>query len=295
MAARILDGAALAQCIRTDIAAEVRRLEREGQRRPGVAVLLVGDDPASRIYVAHKQRDCEEVGFKHDVRRLPATTSSEALLRLVDELNADDSIDGILLQLPLPAPLIAAPILERIAPDKDVDGVHPYNIGRLAMREPTLRSCTPKGVMTLLEHTGVTLRGLHATVVGASNHVGRPMGLELLWNGCTVTTAHKFSHGIDALVSASDIVVPATGRRGLIRGAWIKLGAIVVDVGITRDARNRLHGDVEFEAARQRAAWITPVPGGVGPMTRASMLQNVLQAATKLNALAPGGAEACQP
>ena len=280
MTARILDGTALAQSIRTEIAAAVRERERRGRRPPGVAVLLVGEDAASRIYVAHKQRDCEEVGYKHDIRHLPATTSAATLIEIIEALNADATIDGILVQLPLPAPLAASPILERIHPAKDVDGVHPYNIGRLALREPTLRSCTPKGVMTLLERTQSTLRGSHALVVGASNHVGRPMGLELLCVGCTVTTAHKFSHGIAELVAAADIVVSATGQRGLIRGGWIKPGAIVIDVGITRDARNRLHGDVEFDAARHRAAWITPVPGGVGPMTRVSMLQNVLQAAT---------------
>ena len=279
MTGRILDGAAIAKAIRADIAAAVRGRTQDGARPPGVAVVLVGDDAASRIYVDHKQRDCEEVGYKHDIRRLPANTPTAALIELIDDLNADASIDGILVQLPLPAPLPAAPILERIAPAKDVDGVHPYNIGRLALREPVLRSCTPKGVMTLLAHTGTALLGMHATVVGASNHVGRPMGLELLHVGCTVTTAHKFSRDVPALVAAADIVISATGRRGLIRGSWIQPGAIVIDVGITRDARNRLHGDVEFEAARQRAAWITPVPGGVGPMTRVSMLQNVWQAA----------------
>ena len=280
MTARILDGAALAKSLRSDIASAVRRGVERGRRRPGVAVLLVGDDSASHIYVDHKARDCEEVGYKHDIRRLPATTAAAALMEMIDDLNADASIDGILVQLPLPAPLDAAAILERIDPAKDVDGVHPYNIGRLALRKPALRSCAPKGVMTLLAETGAPLLGRHATIVGASNHVGRPMGLELLYVGCTVTTAHKFSQDVPALVAAADIVVSATGRRGLIRGEWIKPGAIVIDVGITRDERNRLHGDVEFEAASRRAAWITPVPGGVGPMTRASMLQNVLQAAS---------------
>ncbi len=183
------------------------------------------------------------------------------------------------MQLPLPVHLDAPRILEHIAPTKDVDGVHPYNIGRLALRQPTLRSCTPKGIMILLEQTGTSLRGLAATVLGASNHVGRPMGLELLLAGCTVTTAHKFSHDTAAHVAVADIVISATGQRGLVRGDWIKPGAIVIDVGITRDSRNRLHGDVDFEAARTRAAWITPVPGGVGPMTRVAMLQNVLQSA----------------
>ncbi len=279
MTARILDGNAIAGSIRKDVAGVVASRLEQGRRRPGVAVLLVGDDPASAIYVKHKRRDCLEVGFKHDIRRLPANTTEAALVRMIEELNADDTIDGMLVQLPLPGHLDPQHILERIASAKDVDGVHPYNIGRLALRQPALRSCTPKGIMALLERTGTPLRGLSATVVGASNHVGRPMGLELLLAGCTVTTAHKFTRDTAAHVAAADIVVSATGQAGLVRGEWIKPGAIVIDVGITRDRDNRLHGDVDFEAACERAAWITPVPGGVGPMTRVAMLQNVLQAA----------------
>jgi methylenetetrahydrofolate dehydrogenase (NADP+)/methenyltetrahydrofolate cyclohydrolase len=201
------------------------------------------------------------------------------LVRNVEELNADPTIDGILVQLPLPPQIDATDILERILPHKDVDGFHPYNIGRLALRQPALRSCTPKGIMQLLECTGVAIRGLDATIVGASNHVGRPMGLELLLAGCTVTTAHKFSRDTAAHVRTADILVSATGRRGLIKGDWIKPGAIVIDVGITRDADGHLHGDVEFEIACERAGWITPVPGGVGPMTRVALLQNTLFAA----------------
>ncbi len=279
MSARILDGNAIAGSIRKDIATVVAARVGRGVRRPGVAVLLVGDDPASAIYVKHKRRDCVEVGFKHDIRHLPAEAPEGALVDAIEELNGDGTIDGMLVQLPLPAHLDAPRILERIAPSKDVDGVHPYNIGRLALRQPTLRSCTPKGIMALLERTETPLRGLAATVLGASNHVGRPMGLELLLAGCTVTTAHKFTRDTPAHVAAADVVVSATGQAGLVRGDWIKPGAIVVDVGITRDRNNRLHGDVEFEAARERAAWITPVPGGVGPMTRVAMLQNVLQSA----------------
>ena len=279
MTARILDGNAIAGSIRKDIAGVVAARLEQGRRRPGVAVLLVGDDPASAIYVKHKRRDCLEVGFKHDIRRLPADTTEAALVGMIEELNADDTIDGMLVQLPLPGHLDPQHILERIAPAKDVDGVHPYNIGRLALRQPALRSCTPKGIMALLERTETPLRGLSATVVGASNHVGRPMGLELLLAGCTVTTAHKFTRDTAAHVAAADIVVSATGQAGLVRGEWIKPGAIVIDVGITRDRHNRLHADVDFEAAYERAAWITPVPGGVGPMTRVAMLQNVLQAA----------------
>ncbi|MCY3820445.1 MAG: bifunctional methylenetetrahydrofolate dehydrogenase/methenyltetrahydrofolate cyclohydrolase FolD [Gammaproteobacteria bacterium] len=278
MTARILDGNAIAASIRSRIAAAVAERRERDLRPPGVAVLLVGDDPPSEIYVRLKQRDCREVGFKHDIRHLSANTQPSELAAMIDELNADDSIDGILVQLPLPPQFDASRILERIDPAKDVDGVHPYNIGCLALRRPTLRSCTPKGIMTLLEHTGQELRGLDATIVGASNHVGRPMTLELLLVGCTVTSAHKFSRDAASHVAAADIVVSATGQRGLIRGDWIKPGAIVIDVGITRE-NNKLYGDVDFEAAAKRAAWITPVPGGVGPMTRVSMLENALESA----------------
>jgi methylenetetrahydrofolate dehydrogenase (NADP+) / methenyltetrahydrofolate cyclohydrolase len=279
MAARILDGNAIAAAAREEIRARVAARARAGLRPPGLAVVLVGDDPASQIYVRHKERDCREVGFKSDSRRLPATTTEAELDAIVDELNADPTIDGILVQLPLPDAIDANRVLERIDPAKDVDGYHPLNIGRLALRRPVLRSCTPKGVMQLLEHTGVAIRGLDATVIGASNHVGRPMCLELLLAGCTVTTAHKFTRDLRRHVEPADIVVSATGRPGLIRGEWIKPGAIVIDVGIVRNQAGRLLGDVEFDAASARASWITPVPGGVGPMTRVAMLQNALYAA----------------
>lgn len=279
MPAQILDGNAIAAALRRDITARVNARSAAGQRPPGLAVLLIGDDPASHIYVRHKRRDCQEVHFKSDVRELPTETRQSEVLRLIDELNVDPTIDGILVQLPLPAHLDPSPILERIDPHKDVDGYHPYNIGRLALRQPVLRSCTPKGIMQLLEHTGVPVRGLDATIVGASNHVGRPMGLELLLAGCTVTTAHKFSKDTRKHVKSADILVSATGKPGLIRGDWIKTGAIVIDVGITREASGHLVGDVEFGPASERAAWITPVPGGVGPMTRVALLQNALQSA----------------
>jgi methylenetetrahydrofolate dehydrogenase (NADP+) / methenyltetrahydrofolate cyclohydrolase len=279
MTAQILDGSALAARLRKDLASTVSARTSKGLRPPGLSVILVGDDPASAIYVRGKQRDCVEAGFKSDVRHLPADTTHDELVRHVDELNADTSIDGILVQLPLPPQIDSTDILERILPHKDVDGFHPYNIGRLALRQPVLRSCTPKGIMQLLEHTGVPIRGLDATIVGASNHVGRPMGLELLLAGCTVTTAHKFSRDTERHVRFADVLVSATGKQGLIKGDWIKPGAIVIDVGITRDADGRLHGDVEFELARERASWITPVPGGVGPMTRVAILQNTLYAA----------------
>jgi methylenetetrahydrofolate dehydrogenase (NADP+)/methenyltetrahydrofolate cyclohydrolase len=279
MPAQILDGNAIAAALRHEIAATVQARTEAGLRAPGLAVLLVGDDPASHIYVRHKRRDCQQVQFKSDVRELPTDTSQQQLFVLINELNEDPSIDGILVQLPLPEHIDPSAVLERIDPHKDVDGYHPYNIGRLALRQPVLRSCTPKGIMQLLEHTGTPIRGLDATIVGASNHVGRPMGLELLLAGCTVTTAHKFSKDTRSHVARADILVSATGKPGLIQGDWIKPGAIVIDVGITREASGHLVGDVEFEAALERAAWITPVPGGVGPMTRLALLQNALQSA----------------
>jgi methylenetetrahydrofolate dehydrogenase (NADP+)/methenyltetrahydrofolate cyclohydrolase len=279
MTARIIDGNAIAAALRAQIRETVTTRTAAGMRPPGLAVILVGNDPASEIYVRHKRTDCEEVGFHSEVQHLSANVTQEDLEQRILSLNDDPAIDGILVQLPLPVHLDAARIIDRIDPGKDVDGVHPFNIGRLALRRPTLRSCTPKGVMQLLEHTGVTLRGLDATVIGASNHVGRPMGLELLLAGCTVTTAHKFSRDTRAAVRNADIVVAAVGRAGLVPGDWIKPGAIVIDVGITRGERGKLHGDVRFDEALERASWITPVPGGVGPMTRVAMLQNTLQAA----------------
>ena len=279
MTAQILDGNAIAARSRKDVASQIAARVSNGLRRPGLAVILVGDDGPSAIYVRAKQRDCAEVGFKSDVRHLPADTPHAELARHVDELNGDPTIDGLLVQLPLPPQIDSTDILERILPKKDVDGFHPYNIGRLALRQPVLRSCTPKGIMQLLEHTGVAIRSLNATIVGASNQVGRPMALELLLAGCTVTIAHKFTYDTERHVRSADILVSATGKQGLIKGDWIKDGAIVIDVGITRDADGRLHGDVEFAEARKRASWITPVPGGVGPMTRIATLQNTLYAA----------------
>ena len=279
MAAQILDGNAVARAIRADIAAKVRERAARGQRPPGLAVVLVGDDPGSIIYVRLKRKDCEQVGFKTTVRHLPENTSEAQLLALVEELNASPDIDGILVQLPLPAHIDAVRATELIAPAKDVDGVHPHNMGRLVLREPSHRPCTPKAVMTLLARTGVVLRGLHAVVVGASNHVGRPMGLELLLVGCTVTTVHRFSTDTADRVASADIVVSATGKAGLIRRHWVKPGAIVIDVGIVAQADGSLRGDVAFDEVSPRASWITPVPGGVGPVTRASLLQNTLTAA----------------
>ncbi|MFU8814814.1 MAG: bifunctional methylenetetrahydrofolate dehydrogenase/methenyltetrahydrofolate cyclohydrolase FolD [Pseudomonadales bacterium] len=279
MSAKILDGNAIAQTLRAEIRERVQTRTAAGLRPPGLAVILVGSDPASEIYVRHKRKDCEEVGFHSNVQHLSANITQEDLAERVVALNHDATIDGVLVQLPLPEHIDAARIIDLISPAKDVDGIHPFNIGRLALRRPTLRSCTPKGVMLLLKHTGIPIRGLDATVVGASNHVGRPMGLELLLAGCTVTTAHKFTRDSRLAAASADLLICAVGKPGLVRGDWIKPGAIVIDVGITRDERGRLHGDVLFDEAAERASWITPVPGGVGPMTRVAMLQNTLLAA----------------
>lgn len=283
MIAKLIDGKAIAASLRQQIAQRVAERRQQGLRAPGLAVILVGTDPASQVYVSHKRKDCEEVGFHSQAYDLPASTSQDELLSLIDRLNEDPEIDGILVQLPLPQHLDASLLLERIRPDKDVDGFHPYNIGRLAQRMPLLRPCTPKGIITLLQSTGVDLYGLDATVVGASNIVGRPMALELLLAGCTVTVTHRFTRNLAEHVSRSDLVVVAAGKPGLVKGEWIKPGAIVIDVGINRLDDGRLVGDVEFSAAAERAGWITPVPGGVGPMTRACLLENTLYAAEQLH------------
>lgn len=279
MTAQLIDGKTIAATLRQQIAKRVTERLQQGQRAPGLAVILVGSDPASEVYVSHKRKDCEEVGFISRAHDLPSETSQQQLSELIDNLNADPSIDGILVQLPLPSHLDASKILERIRPDKDVDGFHPFNIGRLAQRIPLLRPCTPKGIMTLLEGTGIDLHGLDAVIVGASNIVGRPMALELLLAGCTTTVTHRFTKDLEAHVRRADLVVVAVGKPGLVKGEWIKPGAIVIDVGINRQADGKLVGDVDFQSACERAAWITPVPGGVGPMTRACLLENTLQAA----------------
>ena len=283
MNAKLIDGKQIAANLRKDIASKVTERKNNGLRLPGLAVILVGSDPASQVYVSHKRKDCEEVGFLSRSHDLPATTSQQELLDLIDSLNDDAEIDGILVQLPLPAHLDASQLLERIRPDKDVDGFHPYNIGRLAQRMPLLRPCTPMGIVRLLNSTGVDLYGLDATVVGASNIVGRPMALELLLAGCTTTVTHRFTKSLEEHVRRSDLVVVAAGKPGLVKGEWIKPGAIVIDVGINRMEDGRLVGDVEFGPAAERASWITPVPGGVGPMTRACLLENPLHACEHLH------------
>jgi methylenetetrahydrofolate dehydrogenase (NADP+)/methenyltetrahydrofolate cyclohydrolase len=283
MSASLIDGKQIAAQTRAEVAERVRQRLAAGGRAPGLAVILVGDDPASEVYVAHKRRACAEAGILSRSHDLPADTEQDALLRLIDQLNDDPAIDGILVQLPLPPQIDSETVIERIRPDKDVDGFHPYNIGRLAQRLPTLRPCTPYGVLRLLDSIGEPYKGRHAVVVGASNIVGRPMALELLLAGATVTVCHRFTTDTDEHVARADIVVVAVGKPGLLKGAWIKPGATVIDVGITRDENGRLRGDVEFDAAAERAAWITPVPGGVGPMTVAMLLSNTLEACERFH------------
>lgn len=283
MTAQLIDGKAIAANIREEIAQKVAARRKEGLRTPGLAVILVGNDPASEVYVAHKRKDCEQVGFISESYDLPVTITQHELLALIDQLNNNTAIDGILVQLPLPEHLDAEPVLERIRPDKDVDGFHPFNIGRLAQRNPLLRPCTPKGIIKLLQSTKENLYGLDALMVGASNIVGRPMALELLLAGCTTTIAHRFTKDLAAHVARADLVIVGVGKPGLVKGEWIKPGAIVIDVGINRMPDGKLIGDVEFEEAAKRAKWITPVPGGVGPMTRACLLENTLYAAEELH------------
>lgn len=279
MTAKILDGKGTADQILNNIRRQVEERVKAGKRVPGLAVILVGDNPASSIYVRNKRRSCEVAGIHSVSVDLPSATTQEELLACIDRFNADAAIDGILVQLPLPEHIDSETVIERIRPDKDVDGFHPYNIGRLALRMPTLRPCTPFGVMTLLKLTGEDLRGKNALVVGASNIVGRPMGLELLHADCTVTTAHSLTRDLPSFVRQAEILVVAIGNPNFVKGAWIKEGAIVIDVGISRLPDGKICGDVEFESACRQASWITPVPGGVGPMTVATLLENTLKAA----------------
>ncbi|SUC19560.1 bifunctional 5,10-methylene-tetrahydrofolate dehydrogenase/ 5,10-methylene-tetrahydrofolate cyclohydrolase [Proteus vulgaris] len=278
MSARIIDGKSIAQTIRSEVTEKVKQRINAGKRAPGLAVILVGNNPASQIYVGSKRRACDEVGFISRSYDLPDTTSEADLLSLIDQLNEDNTIDGILVQLPLPAGIDNVKVLERIRPDKDVDGFHPYNVGRLCQRAPKLRPCTPRGVVTLLERCDIPMNGLNAVIIGASNIVGRPMSLELLLAGCTTTVTHRFTKDLRFHVEHADLVVVAVGKPNFIPGEWIKPGAIVIDVGINRLESGKVVGDVEFEVASQRAGWISPVPGGVGPMTVATLIQNTLQA-----------------
>ena len=278
MAAKIIDGKTIAQQVKDEVCTRVKQRLAEGKRAPGLAVVLVGDNPASQIYVASKRKVCDEVGFVSRSYDLPSSTTESALLALIDELNADNTIDGILVQLPLPEGIDNTKVIERIAPDKDVDGFHPYNVGRLCQRDPLLRACTPRGIITLLERHNVDMFGLNAVVVGASNIVGRPMSLELLLAGCTTTVTHRFTKNLRQHVEQADLLIVAVGKPGFIPGEWIKPGAIVIDVGINRLESGKVVGDVEFSVAQERASLITPVPGGVGPMTVGTLIQNTLQA-----------------
>jgi methylenetetrahydrofolate dehydrogenase (NADP+)/methenyltetrahydrofolate cyclohydrolase len=279
MTARLISGKPLADKIREDVRLAVNERLEKGLRRPGLAVVLVGDDPASSIYVNNKRKACEEVGFVSRAHDLNAATTQTELLTLIEELNQDPEIDGILVQLPLPEQIDENVVIEAIDPAKDVDGFHPTNVGRLAQRAPRLRPCTPLGVMRLLEANGIEIRGKDAVVVGASNIVGRPMALELLLAGATVTICHRFTKNLEQKVRQAEILVVAVGKKNLIPGDWIADGAVVIDVGINRRDDGTLAGDVEFEEARKKASWITPVPGGVGPMTVAILLENTLKSA----------------
>ncbi len=279
MTARILDGKRIADELLQRVRGRVAARLAAGRRAPGLAVVLGGDDPASGVYVKNKRKACRQVGFESYDYDLPASSDEATLYALIDRLNADPAVHGILVQLPLPPHIDATALINRIDPRKDVDGFHAANVGALALRQRGLRPCTPKGVMTLLAHTDRPVRGEHAVVVGVSNHVGRPMALELLLAGCTTTTCHKFTRDLPSFVRQADILVVAVGRAGLVKGEWIKPGAVVIDVGINRLDDGSLVGDVEFEAAAERAAWITPVPGGVGRMTVATLIENTLEAA----------------
>ncbi len=281
MSARIIDGKRIANTLRQQVRQQIDQRLAAGMRAPGLAVVLVGADPASEVYVRNKRKACTEAGIVSFAHDLPSDTSQSALLALIDALNADARVDGILVQLPLPVHIDDGTVIERIHPDKDVDGFHPYNVGRLAQRIPALRPCTPCGIMTLLEHTEVKVKGAEAVIVGASNIVGRPMALELLLAGATVTVTHRFTRDLETHVRRAEILVVAVGKPGIVKGKWIRPGAVVIDVGINRTAAGGLTGDVDYTPAAERAAWITPVPGGVGPMTVATLLANTLEAAAR--------------
>jgi len=283
MTAQLLDGKAIASALKQDLKAATALRLQAGKHRPGLAVVLIGSDPASQVYVGSKRRSCEEIGFKSDSYDLPGNCQESELLALIEQLNQDVEIDGILVQLPLPAHINAENVIERIAPHKDVDGFHPYNIGRLAQRNPQLRPCTPRGMITMLTKSGIELKGQEAVVVGASNIVGRPMALEFLLAGCTTTVCHRMTKDLEFHVRRADILVVAVGKPHFIPGDWIKEGAVVLDVGINRLDNGKLVGDVEFDVAKEKAAWISPVPGGVGPMTVATLLENTFYAAENLH------------
>jgi len=276
---QIIDGKKVAEDLINRIKEGVDRRLARGLRAPGLAMILVGDNPASKVYVRNKEKACERSGILSIMHRISESISERELLDLIERLNGDDAIDGILVQLPLPDHIDDEAVLNRISPNKDADGFHPDNMGRLAIGAPRFRPCTPRGIMTLLEHTGVDLAGIDAVIVGRSNIVGRPMALELIQVSATVTVCHSKTRDLPGKIAAADLVVAAVGRAEFVKGDWIKPGAIVIDVGINRNNEGKLVGDVEFGAASERASWITPVPGGVGPMTVASLLENTFDSA----------------
>jgi methylenetetrahydrofolate dehydrogenase (NADP+) / methenyltetrahydrofolate cyclohydrolase len=278
MSAQIIDGKAISTKLLDSIKSRISERIAVGKRAPCLAVILIGADPASAIYVRNKRWACEKVGITSISYDLPETTTETELLTLIKELNNDASVDGILVQSPLPAHIDEDLLIEHIDVNKDVDGFHPYNIGRLAVRKPTLRSCTPFGVIKMLAASNINPMGLDAVIVGVSNHVGRPMALELMLAGATITSCHRHTKDLESQIRKADLVVAAAGKAGLIKGEWIKLGAIVIDIGINRLADGSLSGDVDFTSAKERASYITPVPGGVGPMTVATLMENTLLA-----------------
>ncbi|CAM2995395.1 methylenetetrahydrofolate dehydrogenase [Legionella steigerwaltii] len=283
MSASLIDGKVVSSLRRDILKEHVREFLKETHRAPGLAVVLIGNDPASTVYVANKRKACAEVGITSHSFDLPEETTQEELLKLIDDLNHSEQIDGILIQLPLPRHINESVIIEHIKPEKDVDGFHPYNLGRLAQRNPLLRPCTPVGIMNLLKHYQIEVKRKHALVIGASNIVGRPMSLELLLAGATVTIAHKFTQQLEKFVRIADIVVVATGKMDVIDTAWLHKEQVIIDVGIHRLADGSIRGDIDFNNAVNKVSWITPVPGGVGPMTIVTLLENTLKAATLRN------------
>ena len=278
MSAQRIDGNAVSKQLRENVAQQIAQRIEAGKRAPGLAVILVGSDAASEVYVGKKRQACEAIGINSVAHDLPIDTDESTLLGLIDELNEDDTIDGILVQLPLPEHLDSTKLLERINPKKDVDGFHPYNVGRLVQRMPVLRSCTPAGIMTLLKEYDIDVKGKHAVIVGSSNIVGRPMSMELLLAGSTITVCHRFTEDLKHHVEQADVLVVAVGKIGIVDANWIKPGAVVIDVAINRLENGKLTGDLDFAAASERASFITPVPGGVGPMTVATLMENTLYA-----------------
>jgi methylenetetrahydrofolate dehydrogenase (NADP+) / methenyltetrahydrofolate cyclohydrolase len=281
MSAKIIDGKRIAEEFRREVRGGTDALAKAAGRRPGLAVVMVGDHAASAVYVRNKRRACEETGIVSVAHDLPGSTSEAELLALIDRLNADPAIDGILVQLPLPAHIGSTAVLERIDPAKDVDGFHPYNVGRLALRMPLQRPCTPYGMILMLEHEGLDPKGMNAVIIGQSNIVGRPMALELLMKAATVTICHSRTKDLARHVGEADILVAAIGKPRFVPGSWVRPGAIVLDVGINRLPDGKLVGDVDYDEAAKRAGWITPVPGGVGPMTIATLMKNTLDSARR--------------